>query len=75
MKAVGSSTGPYVDLPINLLGVTQVNGRTSATGTPNEPESAGFFADAGTSSILESGSIEQTQTGVTAASTVKVLDT
>jgi len=74
MKPVGTSTGPYVDLPINLLGVTQVNNRTSAS-TLTPSESAAFFADAETSSVLESGSIEQTQTGVTGASTVKVLDT
>ncbi len=73
MKPVGTSSGPYVDLPLNVLGVFQVNNRSNSARTPSE--SAAFFADAGTSSVLESGSIEQPQTGVAAASTVKMLNT
>ncbi|MGA9866446.1 MAG: RHS repeat-associated core domain-containing protein [Acetobacteraceae bacterium] len=73
MKPVGGSVGPYVDLPLNVVGNLQINGRGSSSDS-QPSETAAFFADATTSSVLESGSIEQTQPGVPAASTVKLLD-
>lgn len=73
MKAVGGAQGPYVDLPINILNTVQRVGRpTGSSFTP--AETAAFFVDAQTSSVLESGSIEQTQPGATAASTTKLID-
>jgi RHS repeat-associated protein len=73
MKVVGTSQGPFVDLPMNFLGVIQRVGRPSGNAaTP--VESAAFFTDAGISSVLESGTIEQTQPGAIAVSTVKLLD-
>ena len=72
-KAVGSSQGPYVDLPINLLDTVQRVSRPSTTNfTPSE--TAAFFVDAQTASVLESGSIEQTQPAAVAASTTKLID-
>jgi RHS repeat-associated protein len=73
-KAVGTSSGPYVDLPLNDLSIVQRVGRPDTT--PTTPsESAAFFSDAFFSSIAESGTLEQTQPGATAASTVKLIDT
>jgi RHS repeat-associated protein len=73
LKAVGSSEGPYVDLPLNTVNVVQRTNRTTSTNiTPSE--SAAFFTEAGMSSIFESGTIEQTQPNATAVSTVKLLD-
>ncbi|HET8701325.1 MAG TPA: hypothetical protein VFL97_06630 [Nitrococcus sp.] len=59
MKAVGSSQGPFVDLPMNMLSLNQRIDRPSSNGlTP--VESSALFTDASTSSVLESGTIEQT---------------
>jgi RHS repeat-associated protein len=66
-------TGPYVDLPFNVLGVVQRTGRISGNGF-TEQENAALFTLSQLSSVLESGSIEQTQPGVLAVSTVKLLD-
>jgi hypothetical protein len=73
-KVVGSSSGPYVDLPVNGLSLTQQLARPSGL-TITPVESAAFFSAATFSSIAESGTLEQTQPGATAASTVKLLDT
>jgi YD repeat-containing protein len=73
-KPVAGAQGPFVDLPINELSLAQRVGRPSGGGTTPQ-EAAAFFTDAGTSSILESGSIEQIQPGAIAASTVKLVDT
>jgi hypothetical protein len=71
----GGFQGPFVDLPINLILETQRSGHTSTPPTaPSPAEAAAFSTDAGVSSVLESGSIEQTQPGATAISTVKLLD-
>jgi len=71
----GGFQGPYVDLPLNTISLTQRSGHTSTSPTaPSPAEAAAFAADAGVSSVLESGSIEQTQPGATAVSTVKLLD-
>ena len=73
LKAVGGSLGPYVDLPLNIVNPRQRVGRTTAASdTPSE--SSVFFVIGGANSILESGTIEQTQPGATAASTTKLLD-
>jgi RHS repeat-associated protein len=75
IKAVGSSQGPYVDLPLNTAGTVQRVSRASLASIPVEPiESSAFFTLVTIGSILESGAIEQTQPGATAASTVKILD-
>jgi RHS repeat-associated protein len=75
MKPVGTSQGPYVDLPINILTTVQrANHPPPSAAAPTPAESAAFFVDSGVSSVLESGSIEQTQPNATAASTVKLLD-
>ena len=73
-KPVGSSVGPYVDLPLNTAGFSQWNSRPNSTTPPTAPEIAGFVAFSTISSIMESTSIEQTQPGATAASTAKILD-
>ncbi|MGF1628172.1 MAG: RHS repeat-associated core domain-containing protein [Kiloniellaceae bacterium] len=73
MRTVGSSEGPFVDLPMNALSTAQRINRPSTSGrTPTE--SAAFFTNARISSILESGTIEQTQPGSIAVSTVKLFD-
>ena len=79
MRPVGSSTGPFVDLPLNTFGITQKVGRpepppppTPFTQTPIE--AASYFATSIFSSIAESGVLEQTQPGAVAVSTVKLID-
>jgi RHS repeat-associated protein len=73
-KAVGTSSGPYVDLPINGFSIVQRTARSTSTSvTPLE--SSAFFSESIFASIAESGVLEQTQPGATAASTVKLLDT
>jgi RHS repeat-associated protein len=67
-------TAPYVDLPFNALGVIQRTGRPQGGGPPTEQETAALFTLIHLSSVLESGSIEQTQPGLQAVSTVKLLD-
>jgi YD repeat-containing protein len=66
-------TAPYVDLPFNFLGVIQRTGRPQGVAS-TEQETAAFFALIQLSSVLESGAIEQTQPGLQAVSTVKLLD-
>jgi len=73
MKPVGTSQGPYVDLPVNILSTVQRTNHPSSP-TPTPAETAAFFVDLGTSSVLESGSLEQTQPNATAVSTVKLID-
>ncbi|HEX2581536.1 MAG TPA: DUF6531 domain-containing protein, partial [Dongiaceae bacterium] len=74
LRAVtGGQTGPYVDLPLNDLSVTQRSGRADFTSfTPTEINA--FYADAQFLSIAESGVLEQTQPGLPAVSTVKLID-
>jgi RHS repeat-associated protein len=67
-------TGPYVDLPFNTLSVIQRIGRPANLVGFTPQETAAFFVLTELSSVLESGSIEQTQPGVSAVSTVKLLD-
>ena len=62
----------YVDLPVNVVGQTQLTARPSGGVTP--VESLAFIAQAGMGSALEAGAIEQTQTNDDAVSTVKLLD-
>ncbi|HEY9218011.1 MAG TPA: DUF6531 domain-containing protein, partial [Phenylobacterium sp.] len=66
-------TGPYVDLPFNVISTVQ---RRSVPPTLDRtPQEIGaFFVTNQLSSVLESGAIEQTQPGVPAVSTVKLLD-
>jgi RHS repeat-associated protein len=68
-----ANAAPFVDLPLNNVGVVQLVGRPSSL-TLTPLESASFFTTAGMLSVLESGSIEQTEPGNTAVSTVKLLD-
>lgn len=72
-KAVGASSGPYVDLPINGFSNIQRVGRPD-TAPLTSTESAVFFSEAFFLSIAESGTLEQTQPGATAVSTVKLID-
>ncbi|MBF0562948.1 MAG: RHS repeat protein, partial [Alphaproteobacteria bacterium] len=73
MKAVGSGTGPFLDLPLNMLSITQRNNRPNVGGlTPIE--TAVFTTDALMFSALESGTIEQTQPGGSAVSTTGMID-
>jgi len=79
MRAVGSSQGPFVDLPLNTVTVIQRQSRPSdLLVTP--AEGSAFFTIAIMGSVLESGTLEQTQpkdangNPTVAASTVKVLD-
>lgn len=80
MKSVGGSTGPYVDLPLNTLGIQQRASRSSYLGPLTPAESSAFFVAATFPSVLESATIEQTQPkdangqSSVAASTVKLLD-
>jgi RHS repeat-associated protein len=74
MKAVGGSSGPYVDLPLNRLGTVQRTARPTSSATLTPIESAVFFAGIMFSSIAESGVLEQTQPTSVAVSTVKLLD-
>ena len=69
---VNGVTGPYVDLPLNTLGIVQRSGRDASAKTPAEDAAA--FASANTASVLESGTLEQTQPSQVAVSTVKLLD-
>jgi RHS repeat-associated protein len=73
MKAVGASTGPFVDLPLNIFSVVQRSQPDSGAITPTE--SAAFFCEMTFFSIAESGVLEQTQPGAVAVSTVKLIDT
>ena len=61
----GHKTGPYVDLPLNLLSPLQLDS--------GQNDRASFFASLGTGSALEHSVIEQTQ-AVKAVSTVQLLD-
>lgn len=79
MRPVGSSTGPFVDLPLNTFGITQRVGRPEPPPPPapfsqTPIESAAYFATTVFSSIAESGVLEQTQPGAVAVSTVKLID-
>lgn len=74
MKAIGSSTGPYVDLPINRFTNIQRVARPNSSGS-TPVESSAFFSKAIFASIAESGILEQTQPGATFVSTVKLIDT
>lgn len=69
-----SASGPYVDLPLNALISIQRAGRPNTTIVQTPIESSAFFAEGVFASIAESGSIEQTQPGLTAVSTVKLVD-
>jgi RHS repeat-associated protein len=62
----GYNTAPYVDLPGNMLGVVSQAADTAK-------ESAAFFSASTHSSIFESTSVQQTA-GVSAVSTVKLVD-
>jgi RHS repeat-associated protein len=62
----GFTTSPYVDLPGNLIGVVSRDGDTNK-------ERAAFFSAAMQASILESTAVQQ-NTGVSAVSTVKLID-
>jgi len=73
MKTVGTSQGPFVDLPINMVTVIQ-RARGTTMSAPTPTETAAFTTDATMISVLESGAIEQTQPGASAASTTKVVD-
>jgi RHS repeat-associated protein len=68
-----NKTGPFVDLPLNLVVVVQSAGRDNAS-VFTAAETAAFYARILTASVLESGTIEQTQPGQVAVSTVKLLD-
>ena len=73
-KDFGAASGPYVDLPINALNAIQRIARPAGS-TPTPLESSAFFSEVTFASIAESGTLEQTQPGATAASTVKLIDT
>jgi RHS repeat-associated protein len=73
-KAVASSSGPYVDLPVNEYSIIQRAARPNS-GALTPIESAAFFAESNFASIAESGVLEQTQPNAIAASTVKLIDT
>jgi RHS repeat-associated protein len=79
MMPVGSSQGPYVDLPLNTVGPTQRVSRPLTTGF-TAVESSAFFTVATIASMFESATIEQTQPKdkngqvAVAASTMKLLD-
>jgi RHS repeat-associated protein len=70
-----TSTGPYVDLPLNFL---TLQPQTNYTGTGFAPSVLGhFYTDSGVSSSLESAVLEQTQAqtaGIQAASTIRLVD-
>ena len=72
----GSTTSPFVDLPLNFANTpTRING--VASGSPPNGLAA-FWDGSGTSSGFESGVLEQTQAQIpnfVAASTTKLLDT
>ncbi len=79
MSTVGSSQGPYVDLPINSVANIQKVSRPSSPGyTP--AESSAFFNTLITGSMQEAAAVEQTQPVdkngqiSVAASTIKILD-
>jgi RHS repeat-associated protein len=72
-KGVGSSVGPYVDLPLNTVGFSQWNSRPNST-MPTASETAAIVAFSTISSVMESTAIEQTQPSATAVSTAKILD-
>jgi len=80
MKPVASSLGPYVDLPLNTLGVTQKISRPPFSTSVTPIESSVFFTVGTVGSVLESAVIEQTQAKdlngqpAVAASTMKLLD-
>lgn len=63
---------PYVDLPINLSSTSDTNNRASTSGF-TASEQAAIFSQYGFASVLESGSIEQSQK-LPAASTTKLID-
>jgi len=67
-------TGPYVDLPFNSVSIVQRTGRTVSGGASTPQEGSVFFTISNLLSVLESGTIEQTQPGIPAVSTVKLLD-
>ena len=69
----GGDTAPYVDLPLNQFSVTQLSSRPDVS-TATSLELSAFFTFFGIASVLESGTLEQTQPGLTAVSTVKLLD-
>lgn len=77
IKPIGNGLfeGPFVDLPINLVSLTQRSGRPN-TNDLTPVETAAFFTIVGVSSVLESGVIEQTQapSQAIAASTIKLMD-
>jgi hypothetical protein len=73
IKAISSSTAPYVDLPINLFSLSQRDSQPSS-GAATSLTKAVFFGLAEISSGLESGVIEQTQPGAVAVSTAKLID-
>lgn len=73
VKAIGSGgTAPFVDLPLNNLGTIQAVGRPAVTQT--SIETSAFYVSSKLASVFESGIIEQSQPGVAAVSTVKLLD-
>jgi RHS repeat-associated protein len=73
-KAVASSSGPYVDLPLNQYSIIQRIARPNS-GALTPIESSAFFTEQLFASVAESGTLEQTQPDAIAASTVKLIDT
>ena len=73
IKPVSTSTAPYVDLPINLVSISQRSSQPNS-GASTPLSSAAFFTQSLFSSVAESGVIEQTQPGAVAMSTAKAID-
>lgn len=67
-------TGPYVDLPLNVIGIAQRTARPNNDPVFTPAEASTLFNAATLGSALESGSIERTQRGQTAVSTVKLME-
>lgn len=73
IRPVGSGSGPYIDLPINTVTISQRIAQPVSSGiTPLT--SAVFYTHGLMMSALESGVIEQTQPTAVAVSTVKLVD-
>ena len=68
----GANAGPYVDLPLNEFSLSQLSQRPIGLVTPLEIAELNTIIDM--ASVLESGTIDQTQRGTTAVSTVRLLD-
>ncbi|MDR3510253.1 MAG: RHS repeat-associated core domain-containing protein [Caulobacteraceae bacterium] len=73
-KTIGTSAGPFVDLPAVGFSLTQLSNHPALASSLTPLEASAFFATLGVNSVLESGTIEQTLQGVTAVSTTRLLD-